>query len=199
MLLIKLYLVGIQGPPEFHEIAFRVIHPESVSPFFPDGGDIRCGNWFKFKINQPLLKNDAEDHITGKWGQKTNYISISTSPLRSWDFTNSVLFRGKRGDLKVAVIDLRVLQRLGIAYGSTTEDLKIATHNSHQDVGTKYATKHHVLVLGWLPSRSIKGFLSIARFEELLGESSIATTSNRIEEYDKKISFSTMQDYLSAI
>jgi hypothetical protein len=71
------------------------------------------------------------------------------------------------------VIDLRVLKRLGIAHGSTTEDLGFRHQNKTYGTGTEFATKHHILVLGWLPSRSIAGVLSMEQFEKLLGESDI--------------------------
>jgi hypothetical protein len=73
---------------------------------------------------------------------------------------------------KIAVIDLRVLQRLGIAYGSTTDDLGFRNIGDNR---TEYATKHHILVAGWIPNRSILGFLSRESFNELLKEARIDT------------------------
>jgi hypothetical protein len=122
-----------------------------------------------------------------------------------------------RADQKIAVIDLRVLRRLGIAYGSSTDDLGFRHLNKTAGTGTMFATKHHILVLGWLPPRSILGFLSIKQFEALLKQfqinnsrsgssfSSLYMTmtdyynSENISdsEYEKKISFPSILQYLS--
>ncbi len=69
------------------------------------------------------------------------------------------------------MIDLRVLRRLGIAYGSTTDDLGFR----HSEV--QYVTKHYALVLGWLPPQCICGRLSTKGFKALLEQSQIDVSS----------------------
>ncbi|KAK0101134.1 hypothetical protein ONS95_012885 [Cadophora gregata] len=100
---------------------------------------------------------------------------------------------------KIAVIDLRVLRRLGIGSGSSTEDFGFRHHNKRTGTGTPYATKHHILVLGWLPPQCILGFLSIGHFEKLLARSHINNSRSGyvpLSEYDKIITFSSMSHYL---
>lgn len=169
-------VTGICGKPEENDIAFRVFNKKSHSRFFETSGDIRCSNWQQFDINQPLERKHAEGHIEDATGKPTNYISISTSPLRLWNLVKYNVKCGRK-DQHIAVIDLRVLRRLGIGYGSTTEDLKFSHLNKSNGTGTQGATKHHVLVLGWLPPSSILGFLSIEKFRSLLVESQIDTSS----------------------
>jgi hypothetical protein len=53
-----------------------------------------------------------------------------------------------KADQTIAVIDLQVLRRLGIAYGSSTDDLGFRHLNKTNGTGTLFATKHHILVLG---------------------------------------------------
>lgn len=113
------------------------------------------------------MRLGAENHIRGA-RISTNYISISTSPRRLWNFVGHHMSTTQ----KIAVIDLRVLQRLGIAYGSTTDDLGFRNIGDNR---IEYATKHHILVAGWIPNRSILGFLSRESFNELLKEARIDT------------------------
>ncbi|KAH7247254.1 uncharacterized protein BKA55DRAFT_676723 [Fusarium redolens] len=105
-----------EHPPDSY-IAFRVFDDHSQARYFSKG-DIRCGNWQEFNVNEHLTRVGAENHIRGA-RISTNYISISTSPRRLWNFVG----KHKSTTQKIVVIDLRVLQRLGIAYGSTTDDL----------------------------------------------------------------------------
>ncbi|KAI3567895.1 hypothetical protein IWW34DRAFT_839166 [Fusarium oxysporum f. sp. albedinis] len=154
-----------EHPPD-SSIAFRVFDDHCQARYFSKG-DIRCGNWQEFNVNEPLTRLGAENHIRGA-RISTNYISISTSPLRLWNFVGQHMSTTQ----KIAVIDLRVLQRLGIAYGSTTDDLGFRNIG---DNGTEYATKHHILVAGWIPNRSILGFLSRESFNKLLKEARIDT------------------------
>ncbi|RDW56483.1 hypothetical protein BP5796_13124 [Coleophoma crateriformis] len=121
-----------------------------------------------------------------------------TSPRRIWNF---VIRKPVKADQKIAIIDLRVLRRLGIAYGSSTDDLGFRPLNKTYGTGTMFATKYHLLVLGWLPPRSILGFLSIDQFEALLEQSHIDNSSSEnisLPEYDKKIGFSSILQYLPA-
>ncbi|KAL2208258.1 hypothetical protein CC79DRAFT_1334029 [Sarocladium strictum] len=165
-------------------IGFRVFDDQSQARLFPTG-DIRCGNWQEFDVKQELIRKRAEDHITQAWGP-TDYISISTSPRRLWNLVH----KRRPKEKKLAVIDLRVLQRLGIAYGSTTDDLGFRNTGMNR---TEYATKHHVLVLGWIPRRSMLGFISSETFAGLLEEAHIDTSTDRRDipaaEYDKTIPF----------
>lgn len=154
-----------EHPPDSH-VAYRVLRPQSQGRLFP-GGDIRCGNWQEFDVNQNLTRAGASAHIRGDRTQ-TDYISLSTSPRRVQNFVKG----WGTGDQTIAVIDLRILGRLGIAYGSTT-DLGFSSTGTGR---TTYATKHHVLVAGWIPYRSVLGFLSLKGFNELLGEARIDTS-----------------------
>jgi hypothetical protein len=112
---------GIDGYPEDAEIAFRIFNDDSHAPYFPHRKDIRCSNWQHFDINQPQERKGAERRITYFPEFATNWISISTSPRRIWNITIDEKKPG-RADQRIAVLDLRVLERLGIAYGSTTFD-----------------------------------------------------------------------------
>lgn len=158
------HVIEICEDPPDNYIGFRVFNDQNQARIFRTG-DIRCGNWQEFDIKQELTRKGAEDHIT-QARVPTNYISISTSPRRLWNLLN------KWGATKqeIVVIDLRVLQRLGIAYGSTKDDLGFSNTGMKR---TAYATKHHVLVLGWIPCRSVLGFISRETFEELLEEAHI--------------------------
>ncbi|RDW58635.1 hypothetical protein BP6252_13111 [Coleophoma cylindrospora] len=187
----------IQDNPEDVEIAFRVFNDGSHARFFTGRGDIRCSNWQRFEISEPQERKGAERHIISD-RIPTNYISISTSPRRIWNFA---IRKPVKADQKIAIIDLRVLRRLGVAYGSSTDDLGFRPLNKTYGTGTMFATKYHLLVLGWLPPRSILGFLSIDQFEALLKQSHIDNSSSEnisLPEYDKKIGFSSILQYLPA-
>lgn len=152
-------------PPDSH-IAFRVFNSRSQARLFP-GGDIRCGNWQEFDVHQNLTRADAEKHIIYA-RSPTDYISLSTSPRRLWNLVK----KWEPRDQTIAVIDLRILERLGIAYGSTADlDLRSTGPNR-----TEYVTKHHILVVGWIPRRSVLGLLSTKNFNELLEETQIDTS-----------------------
>lgn len=98
-------------------------------------------------------------------------ISVSTSPKR---IENLYLrHESTRSGYRVAVIDLRVLQRLGIAYGSTTTDLGFKHQVRDGAEKVQYATATHHLVHGWLPSRSIMGMLTLDQFDSLLSNAGI--------------------------
>lgn len=153
-------ITDISERPSDTDIAFRIFNDHSQAQFFERTGDIRCSNWREFDIKKNLKRAGAENHTMCASGP-TNYISISTSPRRLW---NIVSKGGSEGSPKIAVIDLRILRRLGIAFGSTTDDLGFRI---------EYATKHHLLVVGWVPTRSILGFLSTTRFHSLLQASQI--------------------------
>ena len=149
-------------------LAFRVTGSTLKSPEFGDpiaGTDIRCGNWYSFDANQQLSKNKnkARHHTRGNpmVPNGTNFISLYDSPRRLWNIARHT--KGSR----IAVIDLRVLDRLGIAYASTTTDLGFH--------GVSFATNSHLLVKGWLPARSILGFLAFSQFERLLQIANIDT------------------------
>lgn len=91
-------------------------------------------------------------------------ISISTSPKRINDF----YFRqNELSTQRIAVIDLQVLECLGISYGSTTQDFKL---------WVEHAYDHHYLVHGWLPSRCIVGLLDPDQSDALMWESDIETS-----------------------
>jgi hypothetical protein len=167
-------MTGPQGEPEDDDIAFRLFDDNSHAHFFPDRGDIRCSNWYHFDITQPQQRKGAERHVTGDC-KPTDYISTSTSPRRIWNLVNRSLHKSDR---RVAVIDLRVLSRFGLAYGSCTDDLGFHHYNPMNETGAKFATKHHVLVLGWLPPQCILGFLSIKQLETLLERSQIEKSSS---------------------
>lgn len=206
-------IIDIPGDPEDVEIAFRLFKDDSHAPFFADRKDIRCSNWQQFDISQPQEKKEAENHIICL-SKPTNYISISTSPRRIW---NLAIKNHDRVDQKIAVLDLRVLRRLGIAYGSSTDDLGFEHLNKTNGTGTMFATKHHILVLGWLPPCCILGFLSIKQFEALLEQAQIDNSSSGLSsflhayamtdlgnagnisilEYEKKIGFSSILQHLS--
>jgi hypothetical protein len=165
-------IAGIKKHPEAIDVAFRAFDNQSHAQFFDDRRDIRCSNWRQFNVDKPLTKRGAEKHIENA-PMQTDYISISTSPRRTW---NWVVKKESKARQTIAVVDLRVLRRLGIAYGSSTDDLGFRHFNETYGTGTKWATKHHILVLGWLPSRSMLGFLSYAQFEGLLKQSQINTS-----------------------
>ncbi|RDL30366.1 uncharacterized protein BP5553_10244 [Venustampulla echinocandica] len=184
---------GIQGDPEDVDVAFRLFNDNSHAHFFVDREDIRCSNWQQFDISQPQEREGAKRHITSS-PTPTNYISISTSPRRIWNLATR---NPGRVDQKIAVIDLRVLKRLGIAYSSSTEDLGFRHLNETNGTGTIFATKHHILVLGWLPPHCILGLLSIKQFEASLKQSQIDNSRNiSPSEYEKKISFPSILQYL---
>ncbi|KAH6685859.1 hypothetical protein F5X68DRAFT_232837 [Plectosphaerella plurivora] len=154
---------SMNGDPADDEIAFRAFHDGHQAKFFTDHGDIRCGNWRNFDINRPCVKQEADDHVRGYCYRQTDYISITTSPRRLWNFITRTPWKFSE-DIRIAVIDLRVLTRLGIAFGSTKG-------NGRDELGlnsTKYATKHHLLVAGWIPSQAIKGLLSIGQLRGLM-------------------------------
>ncbi|KAF7551837.1 hypothetical protein G7046_g7602 [Stylonectria norvegica] len=158
---------GITDHPSDGDIAFRIFNDDSQARYFQSRGDIRCGNWQDFNIKKTLQRESAKAHIKGDH-TPTDYISVSTSPRRLWNLLDK---KNSQACQTIAVIDLRILRRLGIAYGSTTDDLGFQYRNR-----TEFATKHHALVLGWIPSHSILGFLSNAEFRELLHESQIDTS-----------------------
>ncbi|KAI0891735.1 hypothetical protein F4806DRAFT_506404 [Annulohypoxylon nitens] len=165
-----------------NEIAFRALDDGSCARYFQDGHDIRCSSWQNFDISKALARDDAELHIRHSWYRGlTDFISISKSPRLMWN--HAELNYKHHEKLKIAVIDLRILRRLGIAYGSTTDDLGIIT---------EYTTKHHVLVVGWLPCHSILGLLSYEEFTQLLQKSHIDLShKDKISPtvYDRKIPF----------
>jgi hypothetical protein len=165
-------IAGMTEHPSDSDIAFRAFDDHSCARFFEDRQDIRCGNWQQFDIDNIFTRRGAEEHITEDH-VPTNYISISSSPRRIW---NIVLKKQANVRQKIAVIDLRVLRRLGIAYGSNTDDLGFYNFNKHDGTGTKFASRHDFLVLGWLPSSSILGILSCMQFEGLLKRSQIDTS-----------------------
>lgn len=167
-------VLDIQGNPDDVDIAFRIFNDDSYAHFFASREDIRCSNWQQFDISQLQERRGAEEHITGV-PVPTNYISISTSPRRIWNIVNKQLAKANQ---KIAVLDLRVLRRLGIAYGSSTDDLGFHHCNRSKGTGTKFATKHHILVLGWIPPPCILGLLSIKQFEALLKEAQIDNNSS---------------------
>jgi hypothetical protein len=164
-------VADIEGYPSENEIPFRTVDESNHAPFFEDTGDIRCGNWRQFQVGDPLTKHGAQEHVT-QVHVPTNYISVSVSPRRIW---NIVMERETKARQKIAVIDLRVLRRLGIAYGSTTHDFGFSHYNPDNGTGAKFATKYHHLVLGWLPARSISGFITCSQFRSLLKRSEIDT------------------------
>ncbi|KAL2069034.1 hypothetical protein VTL71DRAFT_15372 [Oculimacula yallundae] len=195
--------IDIKDHPQDDDVAFRLTKSDSHSKFFADRGDIRCSNWQNFDINQRFKKGGAISHIE-ECHIVTDYVSISTSPGRTWNYINYI---NKKQEVtktpvlpkaQVAIIDLRVLRRLGIAYGSTTTDLGFKHYNKSNDTGVKYATKHHALVIGWLPRQCILGFVSISQFENLLVQSDISSTHEEDltlpdSEYEKKISFDAIR------
>lgn len=160
-------VVEILEYPADSEIGFRVFDCDSKARLFRTG-DIRCGNWQEFDVNQGLTRLGAEEHITCT-KTPTDYISLSTSPRRLWNLVDKW---GSKNQ-KIAVIDLRILRRLGIAYGSTTDDLGFDNTGPNK---TEFATRHHFLVVGWIPRQSILGFLSKGNFRKLLKEGQIDTT-----------------------
>jgi hypothetical protein len=172
--LIDLLTSGITEPPSHIDIALRLFTDKSFSHFFEDTRDIRCSNWKQFHIDDTLTRKGAEEHIEGRSKVPSNYISISLSPRRIWN----IVFKEDKALYKIAVIDLRVLKRLGIAYASTTDDLHFSPRDDRRGTGTTYATKHHYLVHGWLPPRSILSVLSCTEFERLLKASQINTLTH---------------------
>lgn len=157
-------VADINSDPSDNELAFRAVDENNYAPFFEDTRNIRCCNCREFQIDDPVWRNGAEEHVT-QARVPTNYISISLSPRRMW---NIVRKRETKVRQKIAVIDLRVLKRLGIAYGSTTDELGFSHYNPRSGTGTTFATEYHHLVLGWLPARSILGFISCSQFEGVL-------------------------------
>ena len=176
-------VADIEGYPSQNEIAFRTVDENNHAPFFKDTGDIRCCNWREFKVGNPLTEHGAQQHVT-QVHVPTNYISVSLSPRRLWN-----IVRGKEAKTpqKIAVIDLRMLKRLGIAYGSTVDNFGFSHYNPHTGDGIAYATRYHHLVLGWLPARSILGFISSSQFEVLLRRSQIDTSLERGKLSDSQI------------
>lgn len=154
---------GLSEHPPDNCVAFRVFDKYSQAQYF-NKGDIRCGNWQDFNVNEGSTRLRARQHIKGDT-IPTDFISTSTSPSRISNIIGKYQFEHR----KIAVIDLRVLDRLGIAYGSTTDDLGF-------DNRTEFATKHHVLVVGWIPARSILGLLSEKGFKESIKESQIGVS-----------------------
>ena len=130
-----------------------------------------------------MTREGVEQHVTGT-PVPTNYISISLSPRRIW---NIVVKREPKTRQMIAVIDLRVLKRLGIAYGSTISDFKLSHYNPYEGTGTMFATENHYLVFGWLPARSILGFISCNRFKDLLERSQIDTSLKSSKLSDSQI------------
>ncbi len=153
------------------DIALRIYDDKAHAPYFKNRKDIRYSNWQNFDLAKRLNKGEAEKHIENV-PLPTDYISISTSPKRSW---NWYIRANDNAQKNIAVIEIRILRRLGIAYGSSTQDLGFKHLNKVHGTGTLFATKHHYLVLGWIPSRSILGILSSAQFEGLFQESDIST------------------------
>lgn len=140
-----MYIIDISHSLKDSDVDFRVFHDESQSRFFEDTGDIRCGNWQNLRLDNILTRHKAEGHIKGD-EFPTDYISISTSPRRTWNY----LLRNRKKNARnqeVALIDLRVLKRIGIALGSCTEDLGFEYYNSNLGSGTIFATRQHFLVL----------------------------------------------------
>jgi hypothetical protein len=99
----------------------------------------------------------------------TDYISISTSPRQIWNLDTK---SRERADQNIAVLDLRVLRRLGITCGSMG-DLGFRIHNALNGTRTLFATRHHVLVLGWVSKSCFLGILSIQQFKMLLEQAQI--------------------------
>jgi hypothetical protein len=166
-------VADIKGDPSGDELAFRAVDENNYAPFFEDTGDIRCSNWRAFHIDDSLWRTGAEQHVT-QTPVPTNYISMSLSPRRMW---NIVRKREAKVRQVIAIIDLRVLKRLGIAYGSTTDELGFSHYNPGNGTGTMFATKYHHLVLGWLPARAILGFISCSEFKGVLADSHIDTST----------------------
>jgi hypothetical protein len=69
-------IIEISEHPSDNYIAFRVFDDHSQARYFSKG-DIRCGNWQEFNVNEHLTRVGAENHILGA-RISTNYISIST-------------------------------------------------------------------------------------------------------------------------
>ncbi|KAK0368282.1 hypothetical protein CLIM01_14360 [Colletotrichum limetticola] len=118
--LVKELTSGIVGSPEDDDIAFRLFDDSSKASFHSITGDIRCANWRDFKVKGCRSRRGAKDHILGEIKQCTDYISVSTSPRR---IPNLTKYDVSSQCQKIAIIDLRILRRLGIAYGSTRNDL----------------------------------------------------------------------------
>ena len=104
------------------DIAFRAFDNQPHAQFFDDRWDVRCSNW---RHDKPLTKRGAEKHIENA-SIETDYISISTSPRCTW---NWVVKKESKARQTIAIVDLRVLRRLGIAYGSSTDDLGFRHYN----------------------------------------------------------------------
>jgi hypothetical protein len=163
----------ILGDPSEDEFAFRAFHKDKQAKFFEIQGDMHCGNWHNFDISNSFVRQEADDHVSGLHVGPTNYISIMTSPKRLWN----IMKKFDQGKNAIAIIDLRVLKRLGIPYGSTKG-------NGRSELGLYgkgFATEEELLVAGWIPSQAIKGFLSYKQFKDLL-------TKNGIENSDSCVS-----------
>ncbi|CAH0046240.1 unnamed protein product [Clonostachys solani] len=150
-------IIDLSDSPPTSHIGFRFFDHESRARLHPEG-DIRCGNWQEFDVGQDPTTEGAKNHIRGFNHKPTDYyISLTTSPLHQ----------------KIMVIDLRVLQKLGIPFGSTTDDLGFSGTGV---IKTKYAAKHHVMVAGWIPPHSIAGYLPVTNFKDLLEATQIDTS-----------------------
>lgn len=109
---------------------------------YDERGDIRCGNWRTFDPTRWFNwnPNETEAHIQGSkklTPHGTSFISISTSPRRTHNLLRN--FDRRMVD-KIAVIDLRVLRRLGIPLKST------------EHMVASWSTEHYYLVQGWVPA-----------------------------------------------
>ncbi|KAH7353323.1 hypothetical protein B0T11DRAFT_300480 [Plectosphaerella cucumerina] len=153
----------ILGDPSEDEFAFRAFHKDKQAKFFESRGDMRCGNWHNFDIGNSFAWQEADDHRL--W-----------NIMKKFDWWKNA----------IAIIDLRVLKRLGIAYGSTKG-------NGHGELGlcgSGFANEEELLVAGWIPSRAIKGFLSYTQFKDLLTANGIENSNSYI---DRKISYGDLQ------
>lgn len=141
------------------------------SNLYDHSQEIRCGNWRDFNIGSlhSLNPPHAVDHVVGSrttfpWG--SDFCSISTSPRRTLNYLATTTRDEK---IKIAVLDLRILDKLGIPNEKMTGR------------GGSYGTKHHIIAPGWIPARSILGFLTVGAFDGLLKVSGISMAPKGIQ------------------
>lgn len=147
-------------------MAFRLTTPNSNCQYFESQNDIRCSNWRDFDLCQQITREEVKTHVDGDTARPGSLISICRSPRRFWNIARQHSNGG--ADCTVTMIDMRLMERLGIRYADTFSEL--GCHS-------KYATHYHVVVQGWIPSRCILGTISGAQFDKLYRGSGISHAS----------------------
>lgn len=145
-------IIGLSETPPTSHLGFGFFARESRARLYPER-DIRCENWQDFNVGRNRTTEETKNHIRGFDDKSTDYCkSLATSPLRIWSLADKWGIKTQG----ILIIDLRVWQRLGIPFGSTTEDLGFCGTGMTK---TKYGAKHRVAATGWNPAHSMADFL----------------------------------------